>query len=180
MVIQILNYDAQIAPFKVKKVEGEYEYAIELGDGQKIQIQGSIDRLDEKDDSIRVIDYKSGGDEVKFPDIESLFDRNHKDRNGAAMQTLIYSYLYIKSDEYEEGKNVVPGLYNGKGIFKSDFSEKLKLNKNELNNAELLMEDFEKGLKEILSEIFISDQPFEQTDKLENCTYCAYKTICNR
>ena len=180
MVVQILNYDAQIAPFKVKKVEGEYEYAIELGDGQKIQIQGSIDRLDEKGNSIRVIDYKSGGDEVKFPDIESLFDRDHKDRNGAAMQTLIYSYLYIKSAEYEEGKNVVPGLYNGKGIFKSDFSEKLKLNKNELNNAELLLEDFEKGLKEILSEIFISDQPFEQTDKLENCTYCAYKTICNR
>jgi CRISPR/Cas system-associated exonuclease Cas4 (RecB family) len=74
----------------------------------------------------------------------------------------------------------VPGLYNGKGLFKPDFSEKLKLNKNELNNAEVLMEEFEKGLKNILKEIFISDQAFEQTDKLENCTYCAYKTICNR
>ena len=180
MVVQILNYDAQITPFTVKRVEGEYEHKIVLEDGKEIRLQGSIDRLDEKENSVRVIDYKSGGDEVKFPDVESLFDRDHKDRNGAAMQTLIYSYLYIKSEEYEDGKNVVPGLYNGKGIFKADFSERLKLNKNELNNAELLMDDFEKGLKEILSEVFISEQAFDQTNKLENCTYCAYRTICNR
>ncbi|RUA35031.1 MAG: hypothetical protein DSY77_03530 [Bacteroidetes bacterium] len=180
MVIQILNYDAQIAPFTVKKVEGEYEHTVLLEDGKEIRLQGSIDRLDEKDNSIRVIDYKSGGDKVEFPDVESLFDRDHKKRNGAAMQTLMYSYLYIKSKDYDGVRNVMPGLYYGKGIFNSDFSEKLKIAKKELNNAELLMEGFEKGLKNILTEIFVSEQPFEQTDKLENCTYCAYKTICNR
>ncbi|SMG29530.1 PD-(D/E)XK nuclease superfamily protein [Marivirga sericea] len=180
MVVQILNYDAKMAPFTVKKVEGEYGYAVPLENGDKIRLQGSIDRLDEKEDSVRVIDYKSGGDEVKFPDVESLFDRDDNKRNGAAMQTLIYSYLFIKNQEYDGVKNVVPGLYNGKGLFKSDFSEKLKLAGKELNNAEILMEDFEKGLKEILSEIFISDQAFNQTDKLEKCTYCPYKTICNR
>jgi len=180
MVVQILNYDAQVAPFTVKKVEGEFEYAVPLEDGQKIKLQGSIDRLDQKENSIRVIDYKSGGDEVKFPDVESLFDRDHKDRNGAAMQTLIYSYLYIKSGDYNGSDKVVPGLYNGKGLFKSDFSEKLKLARKELNNAEVLMEDFEKGLKEILTEIFSSEQAFGQTEKMENCSYCPYKTICNR
>jgi ATP-dependent helicase/DNAse subunit B len=180
MVVQILNYDAQIAPFTVKKVEGEFRYAVPLADGQKIKLQGSIDRLDEKENSIRVIDYKSGGDEVKFPDIESLFDRDHKDRNGAAMQTLIYSYLFIKSDDYNGSSNVIPGLYNGKGLFKPDFSEKLKLARKELNNAETLMENFEDGLKDTLTEIFSSNKPFDQTDKLENCTYCPYKTICNR
>lgn len=180
MVIQILNYDAKIAPFTVKKVEGEFEYAVPIENGEKIRIQGSIDRLDEKEDTIRVIDYKSGGDEVKFPNVESLFDRNHDKRNGAAMQTLFYSYLFIKNEEYDGLKNVIPGLYNGKGLFKPDFSEKLKLAGKDLNNAEILMEDFEKGLKEILSEIFISDQSFNQTEKLEKCTYCPYKTICNR
>jgi len=180
MILQILNYDVQIAPFMVKKVEGEFEYSVPLEDGQNIRLQGSIDRLDEKGNSIRVIDYKSGGDEVKFPDVESLFDRNHKDRNGAAMQTLIYSYLFIKSGDYDGAKNVVPGLYNGKGLFKADFSEKLKLAGKDLNNAEALMEDFENGLKSILNEIFISEQVFDQTEKIENCTYCPYKTICNR
>ncbi|WKV13914.1 PD-(D/E)XK nuclease family protein [Marivirga harenae] len=180
MVVQILNYDAKIAPFTVKKVEGEYEYAVPLENGDKIRLKGSIDRLDEKENSIRVIDYKSGGDEVKFPDIESLFDRDHDKRNGAAMQTLIYSYLFIKNEEYDGVKNVMPGLYNGKGLFKSDFSEKLKLANKELNNAEVLMEGFEQGLKKILDEIFISDQAFNQTEKLEKCTYCPYKTICNR
>jgi CRISPR/Cas system-associated exonuclease Cas4 (RecB family) len=180
IIIQILNYDAQIVPFVVKKVEGVFKYAVPLEDGQKIKMQGSIDRLDEKGDSVRVIDYKSGGDEVKFPDVGSLFERDHKDRNGAAMQTLLYSYLFIKSEDYNGKSSVMPGLYNGKGLFKADFSEKLKLAKKELTNAEGLMPEFEEGLKDILTEIFSSGQPFEQTDKIENCAYCAYKTICNR
>ncbi|WP_340152228.1 PD-(D/E)XK nuclease family protein [uncultured Marivirga sp.] len=180
MVVQILNYDAKIAPFSVKKVEGEFEHTVPLDNGEKIRLKGSIDRLDEQDNTIRVIDYKSGGDEVKFSDVESLFDREHDKRNGAAMQTLIYSYLFIRNEEYDGVKNVVPGLYNGKGLFKSDFSEKLKLAGKDLNRAEVLMEEFEKGLKEVLSEIFISDQAFNQTDKLEKCAYCPYKTICNR
>ncbi len=180
MVIQILNYDAQTAPFTVKRVEGEFEYEVPLDNGIKIRLQGSIDRLDEKENTIRVIDYKSGGDEVKFPNVESLFDRNHDKRNGAAMQTLFYSYLFIKNEEYDGLKNVIPCLYNGKGLFKPEFSEILKIDKKELNNAEELMEDFEKGLKVIRNEIFVSDQAFEQTESLEKCTYCPYKTICNR
>jgi CRISPR/Cas system-associated exonuclease Cas4 (RecB family) len=180
MVDQILNYDAKIAPFVVKKVEGVYDHEIELKDGQKIKLEGSIDRLDQKDNSIRVIDYKSGGDTVKFPDVPSLFERDNKKRNGAAMQTLMYSYLFSKSEEYDENMSLMPGLYNGKGLFDPKFSEKLKLGRDDLNNAQFLMEDFEIGLKEILNEIFVSDQAFEQTNELENCTYCAYKTICNR
>lgn len=180
MIVQVLNYDAKIAPFIVKKVEGVYKYQFALDDGKQIKMQGSIDRLDEKGQTVRVIDYKSGGDEVKFPNVESLFDRDDEKRNGAAMQTLLYSYLFIKSEDYDGVKNVMPGLYNGKGLFKSDFSEKLKLDRKELNKAELLMDEFEAGLKNILTELFSSEQSFGQTEKLENCTYCAYKTICNR
>jgi len=180
MIAQILDYDIKIAPFTVKAVEGEFEYKVPLDNGCNIRMKGSIDRLDEKENTIRVIDYKSGGDEVRFPDVESLFDRDHKDRNGAAMQTLIYSFLYIKSSDYDGEKSVMPGLYNGKGLFQNDFSEKLKMNSKELNNAVLLMDEFEEGLKTILEEIFISDQEFDQTNKIENCTYCPYRTICNR
>ncbi|WNB17572.1 PD-(D/E)XK nuclease family protein [Marivirga arenosa] len=180
MIAQILDYDIKIAPFTVKAVEGEFEYKVPLDNGCNIRMKGSIDRLDEKENTIRVIDYKSGGDEVRFPDVESLFDRDHKDRNGAAMQTLIYSFLYIKSSDYDGEKSVMPGLYNGKGLFQNDFSEKLKMNSKELNNAVLLMDEFEEGLKKILEEIFISDQEFDQTNKIENCTYCPYRTICNR
>jgi len=54
------------------------------------------------------------------------------------------------------------------------------MNSKELNNAVLLMDEFEGGLKTILEEIFISDQEFDQTTKIENCTYCPYRTICNR
>jgi ATP-dependent helicase/DNAse subunit B len=180
MVDQILDYDAKIAPLTVLAVEGEYEVQFPLNSGKSVFLGGSIDRLDQLGEGIRVIDYKSGGDEVKFPDVPSLFDREHKDRNGAAMQTLLYAYLYFKSTGVPEGKSLVPGLYNGKGLFTTDFSEKLRMGKEELTNALPLMNEFEEGMQAVLSEIFESPQPFEQTDKLEVCQYCPYKSICNR
>ncbi len=180
MVDQILEYDAKIAPITITEVEGEYQVGLRLENDRMVFLGGSIDRLDKLGDSIRVIDYKSGGDKVKFPDILSLFDRDHKSRNGAAMQTLMYSYMYWKQNPLAENHALIPGLYFGRGIFQTDFSEKLKMGKEELNNAIPLMSDFEQGLKKVLTEIFQSDQSFDQTDQLENCVYCEFKTICNR
>jgi CRISPR/Cas system-associated exonuclease Cas4 (RecB family) len=180
MVDQILDYDAKIAPLTVNEVEGDYQLGLELESNKIVFLGGSIDRLDRLGDSVRVIDYKSGGDKVKFPDIPSLFDRDHKNRNGAAMQTLMYAYMYWKKNPDSNNHALIPGLYYGKGIFQADFSEKLKMGKDELYNAIPLMKDFEIGLKQILTEIFISEQPFEQTLELENCQYCEFKTICNR
>ncbi|MBK6266923.1 PD-(D/E)XK nuclease family protein [Marivirga sp. S37H4] len=182
MVDRILDYDARIAPFTVLEVEEDGKYIVEfpLADNLSVFLYGTIDRLDQLGESIRVIDYKSGGDEVKFPDVPSLFDRDHPKRNGAAMQTLMYAYLYLKKSGMPEGKSLVPGLYNGKGLFTTDFSEKLKMGKDELTNALPLMDEFEEGLQAVLIELFASPQPFDQTDKIENCQYCEFRTICNR
>ncbi|GAA5039758.1 hypothetical protein GCM10011506_39380 [Marivirga lumbricoides] len=182
MVDQILDYDATLGPITILEVEEDGKYVVEFPlNGQlSVFLYGTIDRLDQLGDKIRVIDYKSGGDEVKFPDVPSLFDRDHPRRNGAAMQTLMYAYLFLKKSGLSRGKVLTPGLYNGKGLFTANFSETLKMGKDELTNALPLMDEFETGLQHMLSEIFVSDQPFDQTDKLENCQYCEFKTICNR
>jgi len=88
--------------------------------------------------------------------------------------------MYWKQNPHAEGHILMPGLYFGRGIFQPDFSEKLKMGKEELNNAIPLMPEFEEGLKEVLKEIFQSEQSFDQTDQLDNCAYCEFKTICNR
>lgn len=182
MVDQILDYDATLAPITILEVEEDGKYVVEypIQKDLSVFLYGTIDRLDQLGEKIRVIDYKSGGDEVKFPDVPSLFDRDHPKRNGAAMQTLMYAYLFLKKSGIPQGKVLTPGLYNGKGLFTANFSETLKMGKDELTNALPLMNEFEIGLQQVLAEIFVSDQPFDQTDKLENCQYCEFRTICNR
>ena len=180
MIEQILDYDASVAPFFIHSLEGAYTYEFPVTKGKSVFMKGFIDRLDQVDERIRVIDYKSGGDEVTFPDVSSLFDREHPKRNGAAMQTIFYAYLYYKNSNLSKELQLSPGLYNGKGLFQSNFSEYLKMDKKVLQNILPIIDDFEIGLQSILAEIFVSDQPFDQTHELLNCQYCEFKTICNR
>ncbi len=187
MITRMLDYDISLAPIQILELEEKDEYII----GQAVKpdlevfMDAKIDRLDKVGNTIRVIDYKSGGDDLKFPDIPSLFDRDHNKRNGAAMQTLFYSYLYFKKKGVLNSEAIQPGLYAGKYIFKDDFSEKLILKEDKgrempVSDAIPFMERFEEELNILLEEMFASDQPFDQTDDLDKCKWCPYSTICNR
>jgi hypothetical protein len=187
MMRKILDYDALLAPFKILELEEKDAYIIgqPVAKGVEVFLDAKIDRLDKVGDTIRVIDYKSGGDDLSFPDVPSLFDRDNKKRNGAAMQTLFYSYLYFKKKGVPTGTLLQPGLYAGKFIFKDDFNEKLILNegrgkKYPVNDALPFMEDFEEALNGVLAELFVSDQAFDQTADIKKCEWCPYSTICNR
>lgn len=187
MMRKILDYDAHIAPFQILELEKnkEYIYGQAVAKGLEVFMDAKIDRLDKVGDTIRVIDYKSGGDDLSFPDVPSLFDRDHDKRNGAAMQTLFYSYLYYKKKGMEAGNLLQPGLYAGKFIFKEDFNEKLILNEGRgkrypVNDAIPFMKVFEEEMNKVLLELFASDQAFDQTNDLKKCEWCPYKSICNR
>ena len=78
---------------------------------------GKIDRVDRKGKVVRVVDYKTGRVDFDFDSIESLFNRDGK-RNKAAFQTLLYAWLYVKSNS-SKGDELVPGLYNSKNLFNS-------------------------------------------------------------
>ena len=73
-VSKIISYDEKNAPFKVIDLEGDkksgYKKQLQLSDNFAINISGFIDRIDEKDGSIRIIDYKTGGDSKKFRNID--------------------------------------------------------------------------------------------------------------
>ena len=183
----MLDYDISLGPIQILELEEKDEYIIgqAVKPGLEVFMDAKIDRLDKVGNTIRVIDYKSGGDDLKFPDIPSLFDRTHNKRNGAAMQTLFYSYLYFKKKGVSNSEAIQPGLYAGKYIFKDDFSEKLILKEDKgrempVSDAIPFMERFEEELNILLEEMFASEQPFDQTDDLDKCKWCPYSTICNR
>ena len=96
LAYQILKFDEKHAPFRIVGVEATgMKLDLPLPNGQgAVRIEGIIDRIDEKDGHVRVIDYKTGKDEKRVPSIESLFERHSKKRNKAAFQTMLYGLLY--------------------------------------------------------------------------------------
>lgn len=189
-LVRLLEVDEAYAPFEIISLEASRNYfsdlTLNLPQGDKvIGIKGIIDRVDRKGDTIRLIDYKSGADKKDFTDIPSLFDRENKSRNKAAMQTLMYGLLFHDSMENAGSLRLKPAVFNLKEIFNQGFSPYLMMGpprqpKEEIEdflNYELL---FREALRDCVTEIFHPEIPFDQTTDLSKCFNCAFNAICSR
>ncbi|MGC1242161.1 MAG: PD-(D/E)XK nuclease family protein, partial [Chryseosolibacter sp.] len=182
---QILKMDEAYAPFTIEALEhGGITYPVKI-DRPPFQtiLGGKIDRVDSKDNVLRIIDYKTGKDKLDFESIESLFAREGY-RNKAAFQTLLYALMYVNSSSGNGSRHadqrVVPGLINRMNLFDDDFAFGLRVGKQQVNDVASMFPLFEEKLKELFEELYDPDQPFDQTPNIDNCKYCAYSHICYR
>jgi uncharacterized protein YnzC (UPF0291/DUF896 family) len=185
----VLLKDKLSAPFEIISLEAGRKYRafvpiIVNGEELTVGLGGIIDRVDRIDNTVRLIDYKSGQDKKKFKSVESLFDRDSSDRNKAAMQTFFYGLLY-EANFPENPYFLKPALFNLRDIFKDDFNPYLQENVgyrkyNEVNDYAEYREAYVSSLKATLEEIFDQHTVFDQTTDLNKCQYCPYKAICSR
>ncbi|MEP6737502.1 MAG: PD-(D/E)XK nuclease family protein [Chryseolinea sp.] len=177
---KIIENDRAYAPFILEATEqGGLLYSIKLPDSDNtVLLNGKIDRVDRKDDVVRVIDYKTGKDQLDFESIASLFVRDGK-RNKAAFQTLLYALLY-KSHTKHEKYRIVPGLINRMNLFDQNFQFGLKMNREYIEDVEPMLPEFKLHLSALVEELFVSDTAFDQTTNVELCRFCAFQGICYR
>ncbi|WP_040573361.1 PD-(D/E)XK nuclease family protein [Pontibacter sp. BAB1700] len=185
MVNQVLEVDKAHAPFSIVGLEKTFDMAIQVpyGDGTKtMRLKGHVDRIDEKNGEVRVLDYKTGKDTRAFTTIPELFDRETKDRNKAAMQVLIYSLLYARNNrETLDGKNVAPALYNSKELYSKSFDATLSAGDEKLLSFTAVQsEEVEQQLKNLLEEVLSADGVLDQREDTKGCEYCGYAGICGR
>lgn len=188
-VDQVLAYDASTAPFRLISLEKEKKYQTTLeintlNGTRRVALRGIIDRVDELNGVIRLIDYKSGGDQKTFPDLDALFDRGLEKRNKAAMQTLFYGLIY-QGTHPENTAPLKPTIFNLKEVFNDNFDPYLYQKEGRKTGIEVLDykdydPDFQTKLKELLEELYNPEIPFDQTEVLKKCEYCPYKEICGR
>lgn len=186
---QIISIDKAYAPFTMEALEHDgMTYAVKIErPPYQVVLGGKIDRVDSKGDRLRIIDYKTGKDELDFENIDSLFSREGK-RNKAAFQTLLYALMYVHSRVKDPRdfslasgrQRVVPGLINRMNVFDEGFEFGLKVGKQHVNDVTDMFPEFENRLKELFEELYNPDQPFDQTTNIESCRYCAYSHICYR
>jgi CRISPR/Cas system-associated exonuclease Cas4 (RecB family) len=180
-VKRIIDIDREYAPFTIEALERRditFEVKVHAEGNPVVLLGGSIDRADRKENVIRVVDYKTGKDDLTFSDVASLFSRDTK-RNKAAFQTLLYTFLYKKAEPHP-GLKFVPGLLNRLNLFKDDFRFGLIQDGNYLNDATPLLPEFEASVVTLLNELYSPDIPFDQTTNTKNCEFCSYQRICYR
>jgi hypothetical protein len=132
-----------------------------------------------------MVDYKTGSDNPAFASMDDLFEPHSKKGNKAALQTLLYTWMFQKT--FPEKKNIEPVLlavrHNNTGdkgddniyLYHKQTKEPLRY-----HNINAYLVQTEEMLRRLLQELFESDQPFDQTPDTNTCKYCDFSAICNR
>ena len=180
---QLLQQDARYAPFQyVESEKGVSEtVTIHTPEGEfRSRIGGYIDRVDSKDDTLRIVDYKTGGKPEMPPSVESLFIPDKK-RSGHVFQTFLYAAIMNRKQPLK----VAPSLLYIHKAASENYSPVICL-KEPRKDAEpvtdfsLYEDEFREGLQKLLDEIFHPEVDFTQTEIEGKCTYCDFKAFCRR
>lgn len=173
-----LNHDEGLGqPISILELENDtvellLDVDIEVqGKKEQVRLKGIIDRVDQVGDTVRIVDYKTGRDDVevviKKVNIQSeeglekaINYFEHDKMNKAFVQTLYYTYIYEKIRK----RTVTPNLYairnmkeKGTLFTFKPASEVLKFEGVQLVEIKQV---FEKFLKEKLTELFNPEIPF--------------------
>lgn len=196
-ISKILKNDLQYAPFEIIGLETRaedgfyYDIPVQIeGKRQKVGLKGIIDRIDKKDNKVRIIDYKTGKDNKKVQSVVSLFDADHPYRNKAGFQTFYYSLLYYYGLN-KEGKDkphdlLMPGLFNSSELFRPGFSMQLQIKDvddkkwQNIDDIRSYLPEYHQLLQDTLADLFDREQPFSQTEDINKCKICPYAGICHR
>jgi len=188
-IMQILEVDKDIAPFTILSLEKQLNVRIPVtceGFSARLNMNGFVDRLDLVHNNLRIIDYKTGNAQRSFSGIADLFDRN-KSGNHAVLQSIMYAYMVSISypqfldDRVGEGLQINSGLYIMKDLFKENFDPRINISyRPPIESYSVVAAEFEAELNSLLSELFLSDKPFTQTENIKKCQYCLYADICRR
>lgn len=183
-VVKILERDSKLTPFRYIESERRIKGMISLSDHSEIQLKGFIDRVDEVNGVIRIIDYKSGSGTTNFHSLDSLFDKEEKDRAKAVMQVFMYSWMYGRLAE-NKGKTIQPGIYYVRSLFTDSFDSSVyhrieRGRSDKVEDFSRYIDDFEEGLRTCLDEMFNPEVTFFQTVTEKACGYCPFKGICGK
>ena len=185
---QLLRLDLNYTPFTFvaseKEVTEEVEVATTKGN-LKVRVGGIIDRLDRKDNRLRIVDYKTGGDADFPPNVESLFIPDKK-RSNYIFQTFLYSALVCKKlrDAGKE-EEVAPALLYIHRASSGDYAPVVQLGESRqpkvpVENFSLFEKEFRERMNLLLETIFNPQTSFNQTDIIDKCTYCDFKELCKK
>jgi len=179
--LKVLNHDDTRVPFKLvatelgKEFDEALFYHLPLSEhNYKVRFFGIVDRIDEKDGVIEIIDYKTGKVDLKLSKVEDIFSERKSGEKKAILQTFIYEEMYKESKDPHAITKA--GIYSLKEV--QDPLKYLQIGKKE--NMEEIKSEILNQLQIALDKLYTPDISFKQTEEVSNCIYCEFRGICNR
>ena len=185
---QLLRNDLRYAPFTFvgseQRIFENIEICTPTGDIQS-RIGGIIDRIDSKGESLRIVDYKTGGDADTPANVQSLFIPDKK-RSNYVFQTFLYASIVCKKlREKNDSRLVAPALLYIHRAASENYSPVIQMGeprkpKEPVDNFAQYEGDFRENLKTLLEDIFNPDISFTQTEIEDKCAYCDFRALCKK
>lgn len=153
---------------KIVALEKELKAPLPIeGIEEKIYVRGFVDRVDELDGVLRIIDYKTGkvtAGDLKLSDF-SMLKEDYKYTK--AMQVMLYAYMYTQSsgNSFETVESGVISFKNlNSGFLKMNFSDKFRGKDYQVTPDRI--EEFLIEIKELIKEILNPEIPFVENKNL--------------
>lgn len=185
---QLLRNDLRYAPFTFigseQRIFENIEICTSTGDIQS-RIGGIIDRIDSKGESLRIVDYKTGGDADTPANVQSLFIPDKK-RSNYVFQIFLYASIVCKKlREKNDSRLVAPALLYIHRAASEKYSPVIQMGeprkpKEPVDNFAQYEGDFRENLKTLLEDIFNPDISFTQTEIEDKCAYCDFRALCKK
>ena len=180
---QLLGHDLRYAPFTLVATELPVHEPITIQTSEgpvESTIGGYIDRLDSKEGTLRIVDYKTGGNADMPTCVKALFIPG-KERSNYVFQTFLYAAIMSRKRE----EKIAPSLLYIHRAASDEYSPVICLKEPRkpevpVDDFSLYEKEFREELHQLLEEIFNKEVPFVQTEIKEKCAYCDFKALCKK
>jgi hypothetical protein len=140
-------------------------------------VGGIVDRLDQTEQGLRIVDYKTGRSlKQDFNDWDQLIGRDMKDRRKEILQTLIYADILSRT---ENTSVILPSIYKLDDLFAEEFNPGVIYQGKPLNFQDIAPW-FRENFDRLLLDVFDPQQVYGQVKDAQKCSFCPYNKICRR
>lgn len=180
-VMAALNYDMNLLnkiddnAFTIVECECEHTISLNYG-GVDFNFKYIADRIDRlPDGTLRIVDYKTGGDTTAFTSVDDLFAVPTKDHNfKGVLQLMLYCNAYALEKKTDEA--IMPVIYKLRDMSQTG----VIYNDSQLADYHKINDEFKERMDKEIGSLFNSEIPFVQSQDNNSCRYCRYIDFCRR
>ncbi len=177
---RLLELDKRMTPFTILGLETNTITQLKTPH-ITTTIGGRIDRLDQVNGSIRVIDYKTGSKRLTpLENVDAIFEQQNLTKHSDYyLQAFLYGCIVRTSRIMNPDKlPVSPALLFIQHAGSDDYDPVLAFKDERIDDVETDRIQFGNRLKETVDQIFDPQIPFTPTTDRQRCTNCVCQLLC--
>lgn len=186
-----LRHDLRLSPFELLGCETGGDLSYQVNDDLMLNVRFKIDRIDRvsvgRDESgreryeVRLVDYKTGYVDVMRNSFEEFFV--NMPPSDATFQLMFYAEMLSRWPQWRKRYGDCELALIVYDMRKPNRVNELRLpmiSGREVSHYNEVRDEFNTGLRDMLSEIYRPDKVFEAMPEDTKCNFCSFKVMCHR